>query len=202
MLVCRVEDRLNGPPPILKVRRPGELRGVQDGLFGGRELPVPHPHLLFQFDHIPKEAGRLLRAQVCHIKQKPLDRLPFVGKEITPLVELLIDEGKKRKRQALEQPLAQSVLEILRQLIFCPHDSFQPSVAARRGSLTAKLGNPPALRIHRRAAEQARKSGTKIDVENGTFDDLRLVDGRSQSHHPTVASGIRVGAVIEESVGR
>ena len=98
MLLSRIEDHLHGPPPFLKVRRAGEQRGVLDRLFGGRELPVTYPHLLFELHDIPEQVGTLLRVQACHVKEKPQNRLPFVGEKVIPLAELLIDERKEGQR--------------------------------------------------------------------------------------------------------
>ncbi len=69
MLLSRIEDRLHGAPPFLKVRRAGEQRGVLDRLFAGRELPVAYPHLLFELHDIPEEVGTLLRVQALHVKE-------------------------------------------------------------------------------------------------------------------------------------
>jgi hypothetical protein len=68
--------------------------------------------------------------------------------------------------------------------------------------LTPKLLDNGALRIERRTAEQGHKRWTKIDVTNGPLDHLRPVDRGSKGHHPGIAGGIVVGAVIEKAVGR
>src|SRR5208337_5187225 len=160
MLLRRIEDYLHGPPPLLKVRRAGEQRGALDRLFGGRELPVAYPHLLFELHDIPEEVGTLLRVQACHVEEKPQNRLPFVGEEVIPLAELLIDEGKEGQRKAFQQAFPQGVLNFLRQPLLDAHDTYP---------LTSKLPQHFALRIQRRATQQARERRAKINVTNGTI---------------------------------
>jgi hypothetical protein len=103
-------------------------------VFVGGELPVGDPHLLFKFDYIVEQIRRLLGTEACDEKKKTLNRLPFVGKEIIPLVELLVDEGEKGQRYALEQAFAQSLLKIRRQCLLNPHHLFPARKFAARCS--------------------------------------------------------------------
>ena len=58
-----------------------------------------------------KRAG-LLGIEVRNVDEQPFDRLPFVWKQVAPLMELLIDEGKKCERQVLENALIQCLLDL------------------------------------------------------------------------------------------
>ena len=110
-LVRRIEHSLHGAAPLLKVRRARQFGGVLNGLLGGGEFPVAHAHLFFEFDDSAEERRGLGLGQARDVEQKALDGTALVGKEVFPLVELLVDEGKKRQRQALKDALVQGFLE-------------------------------------------------------------------------------------------
>ena len=81
-------------------------------------------HFPFQLSHIAKKSGRLLRGQACHVNEKSLDRLAFVGKKVLPAVKLLVDERKEGERQTLENAIVQCALQIVRRLVGDCHTCF------------------------------------------------------------------------------
>ena len=149
------------------------------------------PHFVFKLDHISEQVRRLIGTEARDEKKQTLNRLPFIGEEVFPLVKLLIDEGEKGQRYAFEQALAQSVLKFFRQCLLDPHTSF-PAQKSRPTQLnlnwlTANLRDPLALRTQLRATEQAPYGRANINVPDRTLDRLRLVHARAQGHHPGVS---------------
>src|ERR1035441_1461842 len=137
MRIGGVEDRLHRPPPILEVGRSSQQRGVVDGLFFSGELPLAYSHLVLKFDDAPEQVCRSLGAQAGNKKKKTLNRLAFVGKEIIPPAELLIHEGEKGQRYALEQSLAQCILKNHRQCQLALH-TLIPAQTSRSTRLKLK----------------------------------------------------------------
>ena len=112
---------------------------------------MPDTHLVFEFDHVSEQIRGLLWAEACHVKKESFNRLPFVGEKIIPLTELLINKGEKSQRNAIEQALAQRVLNFHGQFLFGRHSPLQArkSCPSRldRSLLAAYFRKHFALRI-------------------------------------------------------